>query len=139
MTSIPDVMRALKATLKNIDGLAVSMAQTGQVNPPMAVLGVPTILDYRKAFGGLRLDIEPSITILTSSAFDEIGTLMLADFFSPSGPRSIVACIDADPTLGGVVERARVTDARPLGLEEFGAIGYYGGILTVSVMARGNP
>lgn len=139
MTSMQDVLRALKTTLTTVPGLSVSLAQTGQINPPMAILGVPTVLDYRKAFGGLRLDIEPTITILTSSAFDEIGTLMLADFFSPSGPRSVVACIDRDATLGGTVERARVTDARPLGLEEFGAIGYYGGMLTVSVMARGNP
>lgn len=137
MTSLVNVLKALRSTLKAVDGLSVSMSQTGQINPPTAILGVPTVNDYRRAFAGSRMDIEPTITVLTSSAFDEIGTLTLAEYFDGSGPKSIVAAIDNNPTLGGVVERARVIEARPLGLEEFGALGYYGGILTVSVMARG--
>lgn len=137
MTTLVDVMRALRQTLKAVDGLGVTLSQTGQINPPTAVLGVPTVNDYRRAFAGARLNIEPTITVLTSAAFDEIGTLALAEYFDASGPKSIVAAIDRNPTLGGVVEQARVIEARALGLEEFGALGYYGGILTVSVMARG--
>lgn len=137
MTTIVEVLNALKSTLDRVDGLSVTLAQTGQINPPTAVLGVPTVTDFRKAFGGLRLDIEPTITVLTSSAFDEIGTIRLAEFVSPTGEKSIVKCIDDDSTLGGVVERARVLDFRPLANDEIGAIGYYGGTFTVSVMARG--
>lgn len=137
MTTLIDVLKALRTTLTAVDGLTVSLAQTGDINPPMAILGVPTVTDYRKAFAGMRLNVEPTITILTSAAFDEIGTLRLAEYAGASGPRSIVAAIDANPTLGGVVERARVIDFRPLGMEEYGALGYYGGTFTVNVMARG--
>jgi hypothetical protein len=138
MTAITGVLTALRTTLARVDGLNVSLAQTGQINPPTAILGVPTVTDYRKAFAGLRLNIEPTITVLTSSAFDEIGTMRLAEFANPYGPKSIVKAIDDDHTLGGIVESARVVDFRPLSVEEIGAVGYYGGVFTVAVMARGD-
>lgn len=132
------VMEALKSTLRRVDGLSVSLSPTGTIKPPHAIVGVPTILDYRKAVAGARLDVEVSILLLTSSAFDETGALRLAEYATPSGDRSLFRAIQANRTLGGVVEDAHIRDFRPLGGDEYGQIGYYGGEFTCAIMVRGD-
>lgn len=132
------VMEALKASLSEVEGLSVSLAPTGTIKPPHAIVGVPSILDYRKAVAGARLDLEVSILLLTSSAFEETGALRLAEYSTPNGPKSIFRRIDNDRTLGGVVEQAQIRDFRPLGADEYGQIGYFGGEFTCAIMVRGD-
>lgn len=132
------VMQALRATLSDVHGLSVSLSPTGTIKPPHAIVGVPAILDYRKAVAGARLDLEVSILLLTSSAFDETGALRLVEYSTPTGDRSLFQAIERDRTLGGVVEQAAIRDFRPLGADEYGQIGYYGGEFTCSVMIRGD-
>jgi hypothetical protein len=133
-----NVMEALKSTLTGVDGLSVSLSPTGTIKPPHAIVGVPVVLDYRKAVAGARLDLEVSILLLTSQAFDETGALRLAEYATPSGNRSLFRTIEQNRTLGGVVEQAAIRDFRPLGGEEYGQIGYYGGEFTCAVMVRGD-
>lgn len=132
------IMEALSATLSDVRGLSVSLSPTGTIKPPHAIVGVPTVLDYRKAFAGARVDLEVAILILTSTAFDETGALRLAEYANPSGDRSVFRAIEQNKTLGGVVEQAQIRDFRTLGADEYGAIGYYGGEFTCAVMVRGD-
>lgn len=132
------VMEALSAVLSDVDGLSVSLSPTGTIKPPHAIVGVPTILDYRKAVAGARVDLEVPIILLTSSAFDETGALRLAEYSTPIGERSLFQAIEKNRTLSGVVEQAQIRDFRPLGTDEYGAIGYYGGEFTCAVMVRGD-
>lgn len=138
MTTIVGVMQALRDRLKLVDGLSVQVAQTGQINPPYAFLGLPAIESYRKSFAGQKMLLSPTITILTSALFDEIGVTRLLEYMAPTGPKSIVAAIESDRTLGGVVEDTRVTSFEPYGPNEYGAVGYYGGVFNLDVMARGD-
>lgn len=138
MTDLLAVCTALRDTLKGIDKLSVGIALTGSINPPYAFVGVPTIESYRRAFAGARMDIVISLTILTSAAMDEIGTRRLIEYSSPDGDKSIFRRIEENKTLGGKVESAEVVDFRPLGPEEVGAIGYFGGEFSIRIMARGN-
>lgn len=137
MTDVIDVLRALRTTLRGVQGLNVSLGITGQINPVHAAVGVPSIPDYRQAFAGARMLIQPTITLFTSAAFDEIGTLRMAEYISPSGPKSIFAAIEEDKTLGGLVEQCRVTSFDTLSPDEIGSIGYFGGTFFVDIMARG--
>jgi hypothetical protein len=132
------VMEALSVTLSRVEGLSVSLSPTGAIKPPHAIVGVPTVLNYRGAVSGARLDIEVTITLLTSSAFDETGALRLAEYSSPLGERSIFLAVERDRTLGGRVEQAQVREFRALGADEYGAIGYYGGEFTTAMMVRGD-
>jgi hypothetical protein len=132
------VMEALKAVLSEVRGLSVSLSPTGNIKPPHAIVGVPAIVDYRKAVAGARLDLEVPIILLTSSAFDETGALRLAEYSTPSGDRSLFRAIESNRTLGGIVEQAMIRDFRPLGADEYGQIGYYGGEFTCAVMVRGD-
>lgn len=131
------IMEGIQARLQTIVGLQVSATSPGQITPPAAVVGVPPIPDYRLTMRRGFFRIEPTITILVSSAATDAGQRALAAYADVSGTNSIPAAIEADRTLGGVVSECLVDSFRSLGLEEVGIIGYYGGIFTLSVTAPG--
>lgn len=136
-STIEEMMRALAAALDTIDGLNVSAFTPGQVTVPAAVVAVPAIPRYHATMGRGRIDLTFQVTVLVSAALDEVGQLLLAQYANPTGATSVVTAVETDKTLGGVVEDAYVVDFRPLGLDEVGVIGYFGGTFTVEVIARG--
>lgn len=132
------IMQALATTLKRVQGLSVSTYATGTIKPPHAIVGVPAVLDYERAAAGARLDVEIVVTLYTSTAFDEIGSLRLAEYATPTGAKSIFAAIREDRTLGGAVEQIKVREFRPLSADEVGALGYFGGEFVCPIMVRGD-
>lgn len=132
---IREILIAIEARLQTIPGLRTSEYVPGQVNPPQAIVGVPPINNYHTAMRGRQLDFEPTVTVLVSSTVDRIGQLKLADYANPDGPESIPAAIEADRTLSGLVGDCRVVSFAPLGSEDVGAIGYFGGVFTLRVLA----
>lgn len=57
-------------------------------------------------------------------------------FVSGAGPQSLKVAIESDPTLGGVVDFARVEEARNYGPYQSGQANYLGVELLVFVIAR---
>jgi hypothetical protein len=135
--SITAVMDGLEVRLKTIAGLRVSDVKPGQINPPQAVIGVPDIPEFYAAMKRGTTLINPTITVLTSATVDRIGQRALAGYADPSGDLSIVAAIMADPTLGGACDDCIVSSFRPLGIDEVGVIGYFGGVFTLTVTGSG--
>lgn len=135
--TISQIMLGLETRLETITGLRVTEYIADQVNPPQAVVGVPPIPEYRSTFGRGRFTLEPTITVLTSRASDRVGQLALASYAEVTGATSIPAAIEADRTLGGVVEECWVLSFAPLGVQDVGAIGYYGGVFQLRVVAPG--
>lgn len=135
--TIEQVMLGIETRLKTISGLRVSEYVADQINPPAALVGVPEISSYHATMGRGRFTIEPTVTVLTSAAYDRAGQLKLAGYANPTGSSSVVVAIEGDKTLGGVVDDCIVVDFRPLGMEEVGLIGYYGGVFTLRVIASG--
>lgn len=136
-STIEQIMLGLEARLATISGLRVSEITPDQINPPQAIVGVPAIPQYHAtmAMGHFTLDL--SVTLLVSVALDRVGQLRLAGYANPTGATSIRAAIETDKTLGGRVSDCYVKDFRPLGLEEVGLIGYYGGVFTLQTIATG--
>jgi hypothetical protein len=136
--TLADLMAGLETRLRSIDGLRVDDISPGQVNPPQAVVGVPAIPSYWTSFGRGSWRPNPTITVFTSAAFDRPGQLALASYADVTGTNSIPLAIEADRTLGlGAGVDCIVTDFRPLGLEEVNQLGYFGGVFTLQVIARG--
>lgn len=135
--TLQQIMEGIEARLDTIEGLRVSDIKPGSVDPPMAVVGVPDVTSYHGTFGRGKFQLQPTITILVSKAFDRIGQHALAGYANPTGATSIVAAIEADKTLGGVVDDCIVVDFRPLGQEEVGLIGFFGGVFNLQVIAQG--
>lgn len=136
-TSIVAVMKGIETNLKTIPNLVTDYIVPDGVTPPIAVVGVPAIPNYHSTFAHGRFAIDPTVTILTSKAFDRTGQEMLAGFADPAGANSIHAAIESDRQLGGACDDCIVTDFRVLHIEEVGSIGYYGGVFTLHVIARG--
>lgn len=134
MASIEAIMLGMEARLATIPGLRTSETSPDQINPPYAFVGVPPIGNYHTSLAGPRPQLEPTVTVLVSSAVSRIGQLKLAGYADPTGTQSIPAAFAADPTLGGVVGACQVVRFDPLGMEEAGIIGYFGGRFVFRVL-----
>ena len=135
--TILEIMQGIETRLKTIDGLRTSWYVADQINPPQAVVGCPPIENYRQAMGRGSFELRPEVYILVSAAIDRVGQALLAGFANPTGATSIPAAIEGDRTLGGKAQDCVVDSFRPLGAEEAGFIGYYGGVFSLRVIASG--
>lgn len=138
MATLDQITGGLVTRLKTISGLNVAQFFIGQIVPPVAIVGVPPVTDYHASMGRGTISLEPTIHIFTSSAIDLEGQRALASYADPTGSKSIRAAIEADKTLGGTVQDCIVREFRPLNLEEYSALNYYGGVFTLQLYARGN-
>lgn len=133
--SIASIMAGIETRLRTITGLNTSDISPGQITPPCAIVGIPPIPNYHATFGRAKWELSPTITVLTSTTMDRAGQLLLAGYADHSGATSVAGAIEGDPTLGGIVDFCIVDDFRPLGLEEVGLLGYYGGVFSLRIVA----
>lgn len=131
------IMAGIETRLKTIPGLRTAPYVPDQVNPPIAVVGVPPIPNYHATFAHGKFVLDVPVTVLVSKAVDRIDQPAMAAYADIASTNSIHAAIEGDQTLGGAVDNAVVSDFRPLGNDEVGAIGYYGGVFTVKVICSG--
>lgn len=136
--TIEAVMAGIEDRLDTIDGLRVSDISADQINPPQAIVGVPPIPQYHASMSRGIFRLEPTVTVFTSAALDRTGQRALAGYANPTGATSVIAAIEGDKTLGGVVDDCIVVSFEPLGLQEVGLIGYYGGRFQLRVVAEGD-
>lgn len=138
MATIQQVMEGIETALGTIEGLRVASYAPDSINPPQAIVGVPPVPNYRASFGSAgELQIQPTITILVSAALDRTGQQKLASYVDKTGTQSVYAAIEADKTLGLTNVECIVRSFQPLGLQDVGVLGYYGGVFTLDCMATG--
>lgn len=133
--TLEQVMTGIETRLATISGLRVAEYITDQILPPKAVVGVPPVEAYHATFNSNRMLLDFPVTVLVSAALDRAGQLKLAGYANPTGTTSVKAAIEGDKTLGGILDDCIVMSFRPLGLEEIGLIGYYGGLFTVRAIS----
>lgn len=133
--TLEQVMLGIETRLATISGLRTSAIGPDQIVPPAAVVGVPPVEAYHATFNSNRMLLDFPVTVLVSAALDRVGQLALAGYANPSGATSVKAAIEGDKTLGGILDDCIVMSFRPLGLEEVGLIGYYGGVFTVRAIS----
>lgn len=129
-----DVMAGIEDRLKTIEGLRTSATMPDQIMPPTAIVGVPPVTDYHSQLGRARMNLEPTVLVLTSKGWTRTGQELLTEFADPMGDRSIIAAVEGDRSLGGVCGDCTVHTFRPLTDVEFGEIGYCGGVFTLRVL-----
>lgn len=125
MANVKAIRVALAARL-TATGLRTHATAPGQINPPTVV-----ILPNRPAIQfGITMDGETQVNLLAivllSAANDMTGQDLLDDYVSSSGAKSIAAAIQADPTLGGVVEFTVPLQVSTYGLVEYAGQQYMG-------------
>lgn len=132
------IAEAVSDRVKADTGLRSEPEIVGRIDPPFLLVGVPPIPDYRATFTRGKVFITDwPLYVLTSAKVDRIGQKALSEYVDWKGAKSVIASLENDKTLGGIVTDLAVTSSRPLGLDEVGIIGYFGGELRLTVEVPG--
>lgn len=113
MASYEDkVLTALAETLSEIDELNESpYVQTNPVLPSAEV--IPGEVQYDETFGRGHDTCKATIRVTVGEITDEGAQRLLREFRDPAGARSIKEAVEADDTLGELVQGLHVTAASP--------------------------
>jgi hypothetical protein len=132
--SLAAIRTALATTLDAIPGLRAYANRSSQVDPP-AVLVLPiqgTFIQYGATFDGAA-NFSLRAVLLTAKGDSTDGQAAMDPFLDVSGASSIYACLQANSTLGGVVQFAALMEATGYGPLSVGAMDYLGCHLIISI------
>jgi hypothetical protein len=109
--------QALAGVLAGVDGFRETYPHFQlTVNPPCAIVEYPPgqFLSFKESFDDERT-VQLAITLLVPRGQDRSSSELIDGWLEKSGPTSIFAAVQADPTLGGVVQSCAVTAAADYG------------------------
>ena len=118
----------------HISGLRATPNRFLQVNPPMAVIHPQTgsLIRYSTTMDG-ETDYSLRAIILVSIGDSTEGQDLLDAYLSPTGPQSVYAAVQADPTLGGQVSYCAVIEATGYGLTNWNGVDYLAASLVLNI------
>jgi hypothetical protein len=101
--TVSQVAVAIQTALATISGLRAYSYQPEQLNPP---IGFPVLntVTYHGAMNGGLVTMEWNIRVVVGRYVDRVAHSTLDGYLSYSGASSIRAALEADKTLGGVVQ-----------------------------------
>lgn len=129
---------ALRDTLTSISGVSVFDVPPESMHPP-AIMVIPPEIDYQRTFSasGLhRATLELVVLTAPAGTYTDSAIRLLWPFADAAGSSSVYALINADQTLGGVVEGAMCKSFRLLTNEEVSGYGCVGGSFQVDLHWR---
>lgn len=124
--TLTEVRQALATTLGTISGLRVYAFPKGEISPPAAVI-MPAdgaFLTYRVTMDTTH-DLELTVTVFTQWGGDVQSTEALDAYIADTGTKSIYAAVEADQTLGGVVDSCVVVNAQDHGKVTYAGADYF--------------
>ena len=107
--TITQVKTGLAARLATITGLRTYAYQPDQLNAPMAYSNLNSIT-YHRTFGGMT-EQEYTVTVIVARATERTAEASVDGYTAYDGTTSVRAAIEADRTLGGVVDDLIVESA----------------------------
>jgi hypothetical protein len=121
MATVTEVRNAIKDVLKAAfpaGGLTAYAIEPASPNFP-AAWSLPMRIDYHASTDGA---LTYRMAVNVGTFIGEIGHAQtnLDPFLAPSGAKSIVAILEADPSLGGVVDSLQVLGMTGYGVREVG-------------------
>lgn len=130
-----EAMEALAAAFDSIPGLSTYATPPGNIEVPALVVSLPAgeFADYSVVMGDAG-DLDLVINIFVQWGDDESVWDDLVPFVSQSGAYSLFAAVNADPTLGGVVDSALIGQPTNAGPYTYGAIKYLGAEMPVGLL-----
>lgn len=132
MASVSTIRTALASSMNTISGLRTSATVPDAPRPPQAIV-MPDRIDYdlNMMRGADRFYF--TIILLVARADDRAAQNNLDAYITGTG--SIKAAVEADRTLGGVVDTVRVTQMRNYAAVSVGEVLYLGAEFDVEVVA----
>lgn len=133
--TITEAMEALAAAFAGIDGLTTYVNPPGNIEVPALVVSLPSaeFIDYTVVMGDAA-DLDLVINVFVQWGDDEAAWNQLVPFVSVSGAYSLFAAVNADPTLGGVVDSALIGNPTNAGPYTYGAVKYLGAEMPVELL-----
>ena len=133
------IQAGIQARIATISGLRgrTDVFLPDQVNPPQAVVPLPTVTAYHHSFKRGKMAIGAQVIVVTSKAFDQTGQVSLSSYMDAIGTNSVINAFELDSTLGGIVDDCTVMSSVPVPQEQVGELGYYGATFTLDIVADG--
>jgi len=132
--ALSDIRTAMGTALSTVPNLRVRELLPAMVTPPMAVVA-PTSIEYDlNAQNGLHRYLF-TVTVFVVKADDRAAQLKVDPFVAPSGSGSVKGALEADRTLGGVVNTLRVTNVNNYSSEDANDVLYLAVDFEVEVWA----
>lgn len=131
MATNEEIREGLADRLRTIDDLRVHERPPGEIVPDAAVIR-RRFTNYDVTFDH-EVDTGWGITVFVAFGNTDAGTLALDDYLSPAGAKSVAAAIHADPTLGGIVDYARVSGAEGETITAYAGVDYLSVEFTVDI------
>lgn len=137
--TLVQILNGIQVRCQTIPGLRTrtDVFIADQINPPQAVIPLPTIKAYHDTFKRGKMAISAQIIVITSKAYDRVGQTALSTYMDATGTHSILTAIEGDATLGGIVDDCTVVGCTPVMQEQVGEIGYYGATFHLDIEANG--
>lgn len=134
MATLAEARAALAAQLQTRFGTGVRVHERypDGLNPPAVVIRREST-NYDTTFGGESTDLTLSAVVFVDFASPRVAQELLDRFTTQTGDYSVAAAVNADPTLGGVVDWATVTEAGPDELSSVQGVDYLTATVTVQV------
>lgn len=127
------VMDAIGARLVGVAGLRVYDYMADAAAPPAAIVSLPRLVEYDAVAGRGADRIVVPITVLVGRVSDRAARDALSQYIAGTGASSIKTAVEgSDPTLGGIVQTVRVTEAT-VDVVTIQAIDYLGASFDVEV------
>ena len=134
MASLSSIRSGLSTRLATISGLSVYSYVPDSIEPPTAVVGVMSSVDYDSTMSRGSDLYEIPLYLYVSRVDAELSQDSLDEFLAGSGSKSIKQAIEGDSTLGGVVSSARVVEASNYGVYTINSIDYLGVEFNVEII-----
>lgn len=134
MASLSSIRSGLSTRLATISGMSVYSFVPDSIEPPTAVVGVMSSVDYDSTMSRGSDLYEIPLYLYVSRVDAELSQDSLDEFLAGSGSKSIKQAIEGDSTLGGVVSSARVVEASNYGVYTINSIDYLGVEFNVEII-----
>jgi hypothetical protein len=133
--TITEAREGIAAALRTIPGLRAHAIAPDNIACPAAVVEPDTaiFLTYDVAMARGADDLILRITLFVNRASERAGQAKLDAYIAGDGPQSVRAAVEADPTLGGLVDSVAVTTVWNYGQVTFGGVDYFGCQMVVEV------
>lgn len=137
MMNLSAVRDGLKARLAGISGLRTFDVLVDQVPVPCAVVGGPERIEYDTTYRDGRVTLTIPVQVYVSRSSERAGQDTMDGYLASTGPLSVKAAIEGDPTLGGAAETTQVPAMREYGTYIIGGIEYLGFEIQCDVVTLG--
>ena len=133
--TLTQVRQGLAAALGTIDGLEVHAFRPGTITPPAAIVypAPGAFLDYQVTMDAAA-DLRLVILVVVEWGEEQSAAEQLDAFIADSGPSSINGTVDANQTLGGIVDGCDVVNAQDYGTYTVAGVDYLGVEFPVQVL-----